>query len=91
MRDEIIMQHKLGASNTPKYIAISWMNNWKYGKHIQACKSRGQMTLPRMFELCHAQPPELREKEKSDLRIAQHFCVDVDYPSMEEAQLNTGE
>jgi len=49
------------------------------------------MTLPRVFELCHEQPPELREKEKSDLRIAQHFCVDVDYPSMEEAQLNTGE
>jgi len=49
------------------------------------------MTLPRMFELHHEQPPELCEKEKSDLRIAQHFFVDFDYPSMEKAELNTGE
>jgi len=49
------------------------------------------MTLPRMFELRHEQPPELCEKEKSDLRIAQHFFVDFDYPSTEEAELNTGE
>jgi fructan beta-fructosidase len=63
-------------------IAISWMNNWKYGNEIPAHTCRGQMGIPRSYNLVNSD---------SGLRVAQQFAVNAELNREITEQLKTNE